>query len=216
MTAPLHRAVVVGAGGHARVVLSVLSERDDYDVVGVVDTREPRPGEVILGVPVISAVDGLERLASEGVAHAFLALGENNLRSDAADRLGRLGFALPPLISDAAYVAPTAHLGPGILVAPHAHVGPEAVVGAGVIVNTQANVEHEVSVGDYAHLAPGSSVGGRSRLGARVLLGMGARVIEKVRVADGVVIGANAVVIHDVDDDGARLVGVPARSIGVS
>jgi len=50
------------------------------------------------------------------------------------------------------------------------------------------------------------------RIGNNVFIGAGARVLGGIRVGDGAVIGANAVVIHDVPD-GATVVGIPARVI---
>ena len=50
-------------------------------------------------------------------------------------------------------------------------------------------------------------------IGDEVLLCAGAKVIGKVRIGNTVIVGANAVVTHDVEDH--RIVGgVPAREIG--
>ena len=46
------------------------------------------------------------------------------------------------------------------------------------------------------------------------VIGAGAKVLGAIRVGDGVKIGANAVVIHDVPDD-ATVVGVPARIVRI-
>lgn len=50
------------------------------------------------------------------------------------------------------------------------------------------------------------------RIGNNVFIGAGARVLGGIHVGDGAVIGANAVVIHDVPP-GATVVGIPARVI---
>lgn len=50
------------------------------------------------------------------------------------------------------------------------------------------------------------------RIGNNVFIGAGARVLGGIHVGDGAVIGANAVVIHDVPA-GATVVGIPARVI---
>jgi serine O-acetyltransferase len=51
-------------------------------------------------------------------------------------------------------------------------------------------------------------------IGDDVFIGAGARVLGGIQVGDGAVIGANAVVIHDVPA-GATVVGVPGRIIRV-
>jgi len=50
------------------------------------------------------------------------------------------------------------------------------------------------------------------RIGSNVFIGAGARVLGGIQVGDGAVIGANAVVIHDVPP-GATVVGIPAKVI---
>lgn len=50
-------------------------------------------------------------------------------------------------------------------------------------------------------------------LGKRVNVGAGAKVLGKIIIGDDVVIGANAVVLHDVPA-GTTVVGIPARPVG--
>lgn len=50
-------------------------------------------------------------------------------------------------------------------------------------------------------------------IGDNVILGNGAKIIGNVRIADGVEIGAGAIVIRDCTVPGDILAGVPARSI---
>lgn len=208
MTRPI---IVIGAGGHSRVVCSILQEEQaDWQVIGVLDTGSPRAGERILEVPVIGGMEALAGLRAEGIGTAAVALGDARDRAARIEEARAAGLSLPPVVSRAAYVAPTANIGEGCLICPFAHVGPAATVGVGAIVNTGANLEHESTLGDHSHLAPGSSVAGRAAVGARVFVGMGARIIERCTVADDAVIGANAVVIDDVTVPGSRLLGVPA------
>ncbi len=51
------------------------------------------------------------------------------------------------------------------------------------------------------------------RIGDRVFIGAGARILGGIRVGSDAVIGANAVVVHDVGD-ADTVVGIPARSVG--
>jgi len=50
-------------------------------------------------------------------------------------------------------------------------------------------------------------------IGDNVFIGAGARVLGGIRIGNNAVIGANAVVIHDVPDD-TTVVGIPARPVG--
>ncbi len=95
-----------------------------------------------------------------------------------------------------------------------------ARVGRGVVIEHQGGIViHGNSViGDGCIIRQGVTLGNRSLdrpaeapiLGKRVNVGAGAKLLGKVIVGDHAVIGANAVVIHDVPSNGIA-VGVPAK-----
>lgn len=215
------RCIVVGAGGHARVVLSLLLRTQagrKYAPVFVADLATGRKagGESILGCPVKPLPDDLSAIAALDISTAFIAVGENAARRRHFEEFARAGFELPNLVSEGAYVDPSARLGLGNLVAHGAHVGPCVQIGDDNIVNTNANVEHESQVGDHCHLAPGSIICGRVHVGSLCHVGAGSIVIENTRIADEVFVGAGAVVVSDIDKRGVLCMGVPAREVNRS
>lgn len=50
-------------------------------------------------------------------------------------------------------------------------------------------------------------------IGSNVRLGANAQVLGDIRIADGVKIGAGAVVVHSCLIEGATLLGIPAREV---
>jgi len=73
-------------------------------------------------------------------------------------------------------------------------------------------VDHDVRVGDFTHVAPLAALGGGARIGRHVLVGAGARVLPGMSVADGVTLGAGAVVHESIAAAGVYA-GVPARRV---
>lgn len=204
------KAIVLGAGGHARVVLAMLAATGDYDVAGVVDTDTPRPGEIILGVPVLGGINQLTELRNTGVEAAFVAIGDGAARAKAQATLASEGYALPPLVHPSAFISPNVHLGAGTQVCALAFVGPEAVLGDGVVINTQAAVDHESRIGDFATISPAVTIAGRCTIGAGAFLGLGAKVSHGLMIGAGARLGAGAVALADVAP-GVLAVGLPAR-----
>ncbi|MFC6592747.1 acetyltransferase [Deinococcus lacus] len=194
---------ILGAGGHAKVVLA-LAQAAGYRVAGVYD--DSAQGEV-LGVPVLGPLSHLE--AQPG-ALAVLAIGRNSVRQALAQRFAALEWVT--LVHPAAWVAPTAQLGPGTVVMAGAVIQPDTRVGGHVIVNTRASLDHDGDIGDFAHLAPGCCLAGNVTVGEGAFLGAGSICIPGTRVGEWATVGAGATVIRPVE---ARVtaVGTPARAL---
>jgi sugar O-acyltransferase (sialic acid O-acetyltransferase NeuD family) len=205
-----HRVVVVGAGGHARVVTSLLRLMPEVEVVGVADRTSSAIGERIGDTKIVTTFDDLPELLHSGVTWAALALGDNRERSEMLARLKSGGFSLLTAVHPTAVIEADAKVGEGAVICAGAIVCTEVVIGPGVIINTGAIVDHECVVEECAHVAPGCCLAGRVHVGARTLVGAGSRVIPNRRVGADCVIGAGSVVVGDIPD-GSVAYGVPAR-----
>jgi UDP-perosamine 4-acetyltransferase len=203
------RLVIVGAGGHAKVVIELFrAARPELAIVGLTDADPTR--REVLGVPVIGDDGVLARLRAEGVTHAFVALGDNRARDAASRRLDMIGFDIARVVSPAATVSPSVNLGRGVAVMAGAVINAEAHVSAFAIVNTGARIDHDCRIGRAAHIGPGAALCGSVTVGERTLLGVGASALPGVHIGDDVVVGGGACVTGDLAD-GVTAVGVPAR-----
>lgn len=207
--------VIVGAGGHGKVVLDILRAAGKDKAVGFVDADVSLAGTSVGGLAVIGPANTLPKLRQQKVRGAIIAIGDCRARVQYAELLREQGFELINAIHPTASVSPTASLGVNVVVAAQAAVCTEASIADSVIINTAAVVDHECMVGLGAHICPGAHLAGRVRVGAGVFVGLGANVIQCLSIGDYAVIGAGAVVILDVPAH-ATAVGVPARVIKTS
>jgi sugar O-acyltransferase (sialic acid O-acetyltransferase NeuD family) len=203
---PGEAVVVVGAGGHAKVVIATLRECG-LGVEAVVDDDPSSVGGSVAGVPVVGTPSAyFERRRPP----ALIAVGDNRQRRDLALRLAGARWAT--VVHPRACVHPSVQLGAGTVVFAGAVVQPDAQLGCHVIVNTAATVDHDVAVGDYVHLAPGAHVAGAARLDEGTMLGIGGVVAPGVTVGPWTTVGAGACVISNLDGH-LTAVGVPARPL---
>lgn len=204
--------MLLGAGGHARVVLEVLLADPTMEVIGA--ASDDGSGIDGLGVPMLGTTEDLASLATgHRLDAACVAIGDNAARVRVSDRwTTETGLPLASGVSPHAVVSSTARVGDGTVVFPGAVVNPATTLGRGVIVNTNASIDHDGHVGDFVHVAPGCAVAGGVTIGDRAFLGIGAVVTPGVTIGADAVVGAGAVVVDDVPA-GTTVVGVPARPI---
>jgi sugar O-acyltransferase (sialic acid O-acetyltransferase NeuD family) len=197
---------VIGAGGHAKVVIATLRAAGILPR-GIFDDDVGRKGDTVLCVTVVGAPPDASVLAPED-RRAIIAIGANAARKRIAEDLP--GFVWQCAVHPGAIVDSSARLGPGSVVFAGAVIQPDVVVGAHVIVNTGARIDHDGAIGDYAHVAPGCVLGGGVRLAEGAFLGVGACVIPGRAIGAWTTVGAGAAVIRDLPG-GVTAVGVPAR-----
>jgi sugar O-acyltransferase (sialic acid O-acetyltransferase NeuD family) len=204
-----HTIFVYGASGHGKVVADILLARG-VGVAGFVDDNAQPGSAEVLGLVVLGGGNWLAEQAKSRPVAVALGIGDNFARQEVANRCIAGQIQLLTAVHPFTSVAPSARIGPGVVVMAGAVINPDAKIGTGAIVNTGAIVEHDCQVGDFAHLSPNAAMGGCARLGSLSWLGIGATIIHGVTVGSGAIVGAGAVVVRDIPD-AVLAVGVPAR-----
>jgi sugar O-acyltransferase (sialic acid O-acetyltransferase NeuD family) len=204
--------LIVGAGGHGKVVLDILREAGKHTPVGFIDADTALAGTTVGGLPVFGPANQLPKLRAKKIGGAIIAIGENRARQTYAVILREQNFELINAIHPAASVSRSAIIGRNVVIAAHAVVCAEAAIGDSTIINTAAVVDHECEIGLGAHICPTAALAGRVRVGEGAFIGLGAKIISCVTIGQHAIVGAGAVVISDVSDD-STVVGVPARIV---
>ena len=204
------KLVVLGAGGHAKVVVEILRELEGVELVGCTSAA-PVGGEVG-GIRVVGDDSVLGELLASGVTHAFVAVGDNRLRRELSAAIVSMRFKLGTAVSSGAIVSPRVVIGKGAAIMPGAVVNVDTRIGDGAIINTGATVDHDCSIAPFVHIAPGANVGGSVSVGEGAFLGIGCQVVPGVKIGAWSTVGAGGVVIDDLPE-GVTAVGVPVRPI---
>lgn len=204
--------VILGAGGHAKVVIELLRDAGEQVAVCVGGADSP---DHCLDVRVVKGDAYLKELRGDGYSRAFVAIGSNRIREEVAGQVKQLGFSLVNAVSPHASISPSAKLGSGIAIMAGAVVNAEAVIGDLTIINTGATVDHDCIIGQAVHLAPQCALAGSVVIEDGAFLGIGCKVIPGMRIGVNAVAGAGSVVIEDIPA-ATTVVGVPAKIIAQS
>lgn len=200
------RAVILAAGGHARVVYDAALSAG-VDVLGFVDAALPVGTVVLAGGLVLGTEDWL--LTVDGPRMLYNGLGANpdiTRRRALFDHWVGQGAVFPPLVHPSAVVGRECQVGDGAQVMAGVVLQARVRLGANAVVNTRAAVDHDATIGAHAFVAPGVVICGGVTVGEGAFLGAGVVIGPGVSVGAGAIIGAGTVVRKPVPD-GFRLLG---------
>jgi sugar O-acyltransferase (sialic acid O-acetyltransferase NeuD family) len=208
-----YKILVLGAGGHARVLIDILKGQS-MDLIGVCDSEVSKTRTSIYGVPCIGDDSVLGGFSKDSIrlVNGVGSHSDTSARADLFIRCRHMGFSFENVVHPASIVAGDTDLGEGIQLMAGSIVQVGCRIGANVLVNTGASVDHDCVIGDHTHLAPGVTLSGGVTVGDGVHIGTGANIIQGIRIGRRVIVAAGATVVQDVPS-GLMVAGVPAKSI---
>jgi len=191
--------VILGAGGHAKVLLSLL-QSIDADVKGVCDpglaqssVQSWRGVRVLGGDEVLDGLDPAQVALVNGLGQVV----GSNRRKQVFLELTAKGFLFPPLLHSAAWVDSSVLLEAGVQVMAGAVIQPDTVIGANTIVNTGARIDHDCMIGSHVHIAPAAALCGGVKVAAGAFIGAGSTTIQGLTVGEGAIVGAGSTLVRD-------------------
>lgn len=199
--------VIIGTGGHAKVVADIVLQQKKFKVVAFLDAFKKE--DSFLGLPILG---GEDVITEQNLSAGIIAIGDNHVRRKVAEKIlaQNSDFEFITAIHPAAVVAPSATIGPGSVLMAGSIVNPDTKIGRHCILNTQCTIDHDGVMHDYSSLAPGTSLGGTVVVGEETAIGVGANVRHGIKIGSHSVIGVGAAVISDFPESSVGL-GVPCQ-----
>lgn len=199
---------IIGAGGHAKVVIDAIRADGYFQIRGVLDDGKSRDSGDFCGSPVEGRItpETIRRLSIDA---AIIAIGDNRSRKHIVDRLGDFSFWVT-IRHPSATISDTAEIGDGAFIGAGAVVQADAHIGAHTIINTLSSVDHDCVIDDFVHVAPGAHVTGSIHIDEGAFVGTGASIIPGVTIGSWSIVGAGSVVIRDIPAR-STVAGVPSK-----
>lgn len=205
------KLVILGAGGHAKVVLdTALLMRKWSEIVFVDDFHNSE--NHFMGIPLLGDSSLLGKSICPDQYDAVVAVGDNVVRGRMLNLAKELGFTLPCLYHPSAIISQFATIGEGSVLFAQTVVNADAKIGRGAIINTASSVDHDSVLGDFVHISPGARLAGNTHVGDFSWVGIGSCTREGSTIGNHCIVGAGAVVLGDLPDN-TTAVGIPAKAL---
>ena len=201
---------IIGAGGHAKVLLDALL-LCEKTVVALVE-KYPSDVSSLWGVPVIEEEAFFFRYKPKDL---FLVNGIGSvklleLREKIYGEFKERGFEFTSVVHPNATLSPRCELAEDVQIMAGAVVQAGCQIGNNTIINTRATIDHDCKIGRHVHVAPGVVISGGVHIAENTHVGAGSTVIQKIKIGKKAMIAAGAVVVRPVMEY-ACVKGIPAR-----
>ncbi|WP_299216962.1 acetyltransferase [uncultured Aquimarina sp.] len=209
----MDKIVIIGASGHAKVVIETVESNGKFQIYGLIDSFKPK-GEKVLGYEILGTEDLIKDLIKKGINKGVIAIGDNWTRYLMYTKIKEMAvdFEFVTIIHSSAIISPSVIIGKGTVILASVKVNALVEIGDGCILNTNASFGHDGKLNDFASIAPGVTVGGNVTVGFCSAVSLGANVIQGVDIGKHSIIGAGSLILHDVDDFNL-VYGVPGEVI---
>lgn len=201
------KVVIIGAGGHAKVIADIIEKSGD-EVVGFLDDNKENGATVIKNYKVIGDLNNRFAMAvTKKDVEFIIAIGDNKKREE---------ISHSPNLKFYTAIHPSAQIGldveiqEGTVVMANVCINSSARIGKHCIINTGAIIEHDNIIEDFVHISPNATLGGTVKIGESTHVGIGSIVKNNITICKNCTIGAGAVVVKNIIEEGTY-VGVPAR-----
>ncbi len=197
-----NRLVIIGAGGHGKVIADIAFKNGYTDVVFADDHAVGS----CMDLPIICTSASLEQ-QNDGKTDFVIAIGNNGIRKKIAEQYP---INWVTLIHPSAQIGTNVKIGVGTVVMAGAVINPCAEIGEHCIINTCAVVEHDNKISNYVHISPNAALAGTVCVGAETHIGIGATVKNNINICNNCIIGGGAMVVNNLVES-AVYIGIPAK-----
>ncbi|UFT98885.1 acetyltransferase [Radiobacillus kanasensis] len=201
--------ILIGAGGHSKVVVDILIAQNK-SIIGFVDDNAE---DSFLNYPILGKIEDMDRInKAHPSAKYLITIGNNELREKILKNLYPFNISFGEAIHPSAQLGSNVQVGVGTVIMPSVVVNHSSKIGNHAILNTGSTVDHDCDIGDYVHISPGVHLAGNVKIRMGTHIGIGSNVIQGIVIGERTVVGGGSVVIRNIDDH-VVAVGVPVKII---
>lgn len=163
--------VIIGAGGHGKVIADAIIKAGKYDLKGFVDAKLAVGTKVFGDYEIIESQDNIGALVNSSTRF-IIGIGNNAIREKIQKQLAS-SVSWATVVHPSAVISYNVLIGEGSVVLANAVINADSKVGAFTIVDSGSIIDHECVIGDFSHLSIGTLVGSNCKLSINTKTNLG-------------------------------------------
>lgn len=209
-----NKIIIIGASGHAKVVIDIIEKQNKYDIFGLIDSHKPIGYNVfdyeVLGTEALIP----ELIKNHQIQAGIIAIGDNAQRKRMVDKIAAISskFKYIKAIHPQAVIGKNVIIEEGTVIVAGAIINACSKIKRHSIINTKGSIGHDCFLEDFVSVAPGATVGGNVTIKEGGIVGIGATILGKCTIEQQALVGAGALVNKDIPAY-TVVYGVPAKAI---
>ncbi len=167
------KIVIIGAGGHSRVVCDAILAQNIYEIVGFLDGGVSIGTTITQGYKVLETPDNIAKIAS--TAEYFIVAIGNNITRESFFNSSKKLLKPATILHPSAVIGIEVTIGEGCVALGNSVINAFSSIGKNTIINSSVVVDHECKIGNNTHLSIGTMVGSNSIISDYYTSAIGAR-----------------------------------------
>ncbi len=194
--------IIIGASGHAKVIIDIIEKCDLYNIVGFIDSYKPKESK-LLNYSILGTEENILELSDKyNFKHAIIAIGDNWVRKKMQKKISNIfpDIIYSSVIHPNAILGRDVFIGKGTVVMAGVIVNSDTQIGDFCILNTNSSLGHDGEMKNFSSLAPNATLGGNVTIGNCTAISLGTNIIQGITIGKHSIIGAGSLVIRNIED----------------
>ena len=187
------KLLIIGAGGHAKVILDTLSLHKK-NIIAVFDKKKSLNQIFKDKLHIRNAIEFEKKISPNNyflINGIGIVPGENKLvRKSIFNKYKKKGFTFLEIIHPSAIISKSSVLEEGVNVMAGSVIQAGTTIKKNTIINSRVTIDHDCIIGENVHIAPGAILCGNVKVGNNAFIGAGSIILPGARIEKNKIIPA--------------------------
>lgn len=173
--------ILVGAGVLSKLVIDIISYKENFNVIGIYDDTK-RKGDIVNGYKILGKI---EDIYCSTTINVVVCIGDQLFKKDLYSKLKRKGFSFPSIMAHNSVISKNAKIEEGCIIGFFTTVLYDSQIGFGSCILNNVSINHNTIIGENVLIGVGANIGNDCLIDNDVHISMGVTLLPNEKVELG-------------------------------